>query len=256
MAVSKKKIFLYTLSLGIVFVITFSIILYSKQDAVKRMLIAKISDRATAVFGHDVTIEDLSLSISEGLDLYGIRIKNPEGFPKGNLLLIKKLHLGIEYKKLLSNEFDFRDIVVLQPQLMLMHDETGRINISEHFMQSFKKESKTHFRVGEVRIDHGALDLDDRELFRFRNVVLKLEDLSSDPETETRMLGSVTYGESTVSIKGLGHLKADPKQIELTVAFDNFPGSPAQQLLQTPRIKVNLKKIVHKLSLSSIDCIN
>lgn len=251
MAVSKKKIFLYTFLLGIVFVITLSIILYYKQDAVKRMLIAEISDRVTAVFGHDVTIQDLSLSMSEGLDLYGIRIKNPEGFPEGNLLSIKKLHLGIEYKKLLSKEFDFRDIVVLQPQLTLIHDETGRINISEHFMQSFKKKSETHFRIGEVRIDHGAFDLDGQELFQARNVVLKLENISSDPEIETRMLGSVSYGESSVSIKGLGRLNADPKQIELTVAFDNFPGSPAQQFLQTPLIRVNLEKIVHKLSLSS-----
>jgi len=251
MAVSKKKIFLCILSLGIIFLLATGIILYYKKDAVKRVFIAEISERAAAVFGQDVTIQDISVSMSDGLDLYGIRIQNPEGFPEGNLLTIKKLHMGIEYKKLLGKEFDFRDIDLLQPELTLIHDEKGRINISEHFMQSFKKESETHFHIGSVRIEHGAFDLDGKELFRARNIVLELENLSSDPETETRMLGSVSYGESTVSVKGLGYLNAEPKQIEFSMEFENFPGSPAQKILQTPLIRVNIEKIVNNLSLSA-----
>jgi hypothetical protein len=189
--------------------------------------------------------------MSEGLDLYGIRIQNPEGFPEGDLLLIKKLHLGIEYKKLLNREFDFRDIVVIQPELTLIHDEKGKINISEHFLQPSEKESATHFRIGEVRIENGVFDLDDKKLFRLRHIALTLKDLSSDPETETGMSGSVSYGKSTVDIKGSAHLNADPKRIEFTVAFDNFPGSPVQQFLQTPLIRVGLGKILNKLSISS-----
>ncbi|MCJ7641819.1 MAG: AsmA family protein, partial [Desulfobacterales bacterium] len=62
-------------------------ILYYRN--LKKTFLVKISEKATAVIGQKVSIGDISFHLPAVLNLHDIVIKNPEGFPPGELLRVK-----------------------------------------------------------------------------------------------------------------------------------------------------------------------
>ena len=66
----------------------------------KKSFIQTLSAKSTAFIGQPVEIGDLWISLSSGITLYNVSIKNPEGFQSGNLLRIKRIYLDTKYSEL------------------------------------------------------------------------------------------------------------------------------------------------------------
>ena len=84
----------------------------------KKSFIQTLSAKSTAFIGQPVEIGDLWISLSSGINLYNVSIKNPEGFPPGNLLGIKRIYLDTKYSELVSGKFYSKNITVYLPCLL------------------------------------------------------------------------------------------------------------------------------------------
>jgi hypothetical protein len=94
----------------------------------KRTVLTKLSDQGTTIVGQKVFVQDISFHFPAILDLYGIVVKNPEGFPSGDLLRIKRLHLNMHLSQLLRGHFSLRRLVAFSPEVELVKNE--RMNMS------------------------------------------------------------------------------------------------------------------------------
>src|SRR4030042_307840 len=98
MAINRKRIFKISLGFFAVLFILIFAIAYLRYVDLKKAFIAKVSEKATALIGQEVRIEDLSLGPSLSINLSGITINNPEGFSTGQLLRVKKIRLEMRLK--------------------------------------------------------------------------------------------------------------------------------------------------------------
>ena len=254
MLFSRKKLLLIIFAVLVACLAVASTIIYLKRDAAKRIIIDEISSQATSYLGQELVIGNMSFSLSEGVTFSDILIKNPDAFPSGDLLKISRLHLGIEFEKLLKKEFDFTDIVIIKPVLTLRRDGEGRLNISEKFLESLKEESKTQttFSIDALRVEKGFIDLDGHEQYRLSDISLVLRDLSSLPEIKTIIHGKASYGKSSITVEGSAYLMADPKQLFITVKPEDLMTSPVRHYLPLKdRIQADIREISSRLSLSS-----
>jgi len=91
---------------------------------------AEIIKRASQTLGRQVELDEVALSLFPGpsLDLRGLRVFNPENFPGGTLVSIDRLKLGLKLLPLLSKRFEFSEISVDHPVLMLRKTVDGRTN--------------------------------------------------------------------------------------------------------------------------------
>jgi len=96
----------------IVSLIVFFLFAYLHYLDLKKTFILKVSDKATSIIGQGVHVEDLSISPSAAINLYGITIKNPEGFAPGQLLRIRRLRLDMRLYKLLKGNLSFKNIIL------------------------------------------------------------------------------------------------------------------------------------------------
>ena len=118
---------------------------YLQYRELRKTLAVKISAKATAFIGQEVAIEDVSISPTAGINLYNIRIKNPEGFAPGDLLTIKRIFLGMNYARLANGVFSFDEITVYSPALTVQRDKEGRMNISEKLKDFFKRKTTLNY---------------------------------------------------------------------------------------------------------------
>src|SRR4030067_2239143 len=68
----------------------------------KKVFLRKVSEKAALLIGQGVHIEDLSISSFLSANLYGIAIKNPEGFTPGELLRVRRVQLDVRLGRLLK----------------------------------------------------------------------------------------------------------------------------------------------------------
>jgi hypothetical protein len=246
MTLNIKRIFKVT-SILLIFIIFFISLAYFGYLDLKKTLIAKIADKSTLLIGQRVDVGDLSFSPSGGVSLHNISIKNPKGFDSGQLLYIKRLYVKLKYSELFRGRFYFKKIAVYSPELTLIKDKNGGLNISDKLMLFLTKKTTLKYQVDELDIDSGIVDFNKDERYRNSNIDLHLKNLSSDPGAKTLIKGHTSYAEGNmVRINGWAYLKDEPKKFNVSISSDDFSLSAFREFfnkykINAERAKINLR---------------
>jgi hypothetical protein len=241
MALHKKRIFKIVSVIVALFTVFFITLIYLGFLDWKKTLITKISSESTRFIGQDVAIEDLSLSLFKGLTLEDISIKNPKGFDSGNLLRVKKLYLKTRYRDLVGGTFHFDRIVVTAPEITLMKDKDGNLNISEKLRNFFGREAEIKYYIEEFNIDSGLFDFNNDKRLRVDSINLSITNLSSHPGKETLIKGWISYAEGNkIEIEGSANLKDKPKTFAISATSEGFNPDAFREVFK--KYKVNTEK--------------
>ena len=212
------KVIFWMLTILLILLIS---IVYLRYLDLKKSLVVKLSEKVTSVIGQRVLIEDLSLSLTGTVNVYNVTIKNPEGFPSGNLLRIKRIRLDTDLRQFLRGVFYFQNISLILPELTLLRDEKGRWNIPD-VLTGGSKRSTVQFQVDELKIESGLFDLNGDKRYRSDQVNLRVKNLSSNPGTQTGMNGTILYGGNRIQIDGWASLHDTPPKVNLSISSKDF----------------------------------
>ena len=243
MALDRKRVRKIILLILIVFLLLFIFVVYLRYLDLKKVFIAKVSERATLMIGQEVQIEDLSISPSAVINLSNITINNPKDFVPGKLLRIKNLRLVMRLSKLLKGQFSFRNIVVYSPELTLMKDGKGRLNISDALLRFLSEKSTGQYQVDEFGIDSGIFDFNGNERYRSDPINFHLKNLSSDPGTKTGIKGTVAYAGNRIQIDGWTYLNDSPKKFNISISSEDFALSTFRKYLEAYKIYTEKTRI-------------
>jgi hypothetical protein len=243
MSLSRKRVHRIAFWILIISLILFFLFAYLRYIDLKKTIILKISDKAKSMIGQGVHIEDLSISPSGTINFYGITIKNPEGFVSGQLLRIKKLRLDMRVDHLLKGRLFFKNIVLYSPELTLLKDRNGRLNISDALMRFLSEKSTTQYQVDELRIDSGVFDYNRDGRYRSDHIHFRLGNLSPDPSIKTKINGTVVYAGNRIEIDGLAYLNDIPKRFNLSLSSKDFILSTFKKPLETYKINTEKARI-------------
>jgi len=232
--------------LCLVFLLSFG---YLQYRELRKTLAIKISAKATAFIGQEVAIEDVSISPSAGINLYNIRIKNPEGFTPGDLLTIKRIFLGMNYIRLASGVFSFDDITVYSPALTVQRDKEGRMNISEKLKDFFKRKSTLKYYVKEFYIRSGSFDFNQNRSLRSDALNIHLKDLSSEAGHKTLIQGDTVYAEDNkIAVDGWAYLKDEAKKFSIVISSKDPGLSPLKEYFDRYGIAAEKMKVTVRVS--------
>jgi uncharacterized protein involved in outer membrane biogenesis len=247
MPLNIKRIFKVTSIILLIFIIFFISLAYFGYLDLKKTLIAKIADKSTSLIGQRVDVGDLSFSPSGGVSFHNISIKNPKGFDSGQLLYIKRLYVKLKYSELFRGRFYFKNIAIYSPELTVIRDKNGGLNISDKLMLLLTKKSALKYQVDELDMDAGSIDFNKDKRYMNSNINLHLKNLSSEPGAKTLIKGHTSYAEENmVRINGWAYLKDEPKKFNVSILSDDFSLSAFREFfnrykINAERAKINLK---------------
>ncbi len=214
----------------------------------KKIFIAEISWKASSIAGQQIDIGDISFSLATGINLRDIEMRNPEGFLPGNLLKIKKIVFNMDYRRLFEGEFHFTRVAVYGPELTVMKDREGRLNISDDLKQFLSKKSALTYQVDEFRILYGMADFNQDARLRNDRINLTMKNISSAPGTKTLIDGDTLWsGENRMKFDGWIGLKDTLKKFNISVSSENFSLSPLRMILAKYRIDAENTRIKMRL---------
>ncbi len=98
----------------------------ASSSFVKNRVVREIESKLHA----KVSVESVQFSWFKGIDLVGLRVANPPGFPEGDAVRVGSMHADWSWKRLLGGGIQVR-AVVSEPELNVDVDEHGRINLQE-----------------------------------------------------------------------------------------------------------------------------
>ena len=241
MALNKKRVLKISSRIFIGLFILFVVIAYLRYLDLKKAFIAKVSEEATSLIGQGVQIEDLSFGPFLSINLYGITVRNPEGFPPGQLLRIKRIRLEIRLKELLRRNISFKSIDLFSPELTLVSDGKGKWNVSDYLLRYSSEKSTGKRQIDELRIDSGSFDLNKDPRFRSEQIDLRLENLSSEPGARTGIKGAINYAGNKIRLEGWTYLNDVPMRANLSVSSKDVALSPFRKALEA--YKIDTEKI-------------
>ncbi|OGP95715.1 MAG: hypothetical protein A2157_06070 [Deltaproteobacteria bacterium RBG_16_47_11] len=225
-----------------------SLFAYLRYRDLKKILILKASEKATSMMGQEVHVADIAISIPAALNFYDITIKNPGIFSPGQLLRIKRIRIDIRLGKLLKGNLSFKKIILYSPELTLLKDDKGRLNISDALMRLLSQKSTTRYQVDEFRIESGIFHFNGDEKYRSDHINLRLEDLSSHSDTRTKIKGTLIYTGNRIGIDGWVYLNDMPKKFNLSLSSKDFTLSAFRKLIEAYKIdteKTRMDIVLH-----------
>lgn len=225
--------------LGILLILLITIV-YLRYADLKKGLVARVSEKLASLIGQGVVIEDLSLSLGGTINLYNVTIRNPEGFPPGNFLHIKRIRLDTELRQFLRGVFHFQSVILTSPELTLLQDEKGRWNIPSVFTRGSEK-SVTQFQVDEMRIESGLFSFNEDKSYRADQINLRLKNLSSRPGSRLEIGGIAFYGGNKVQVDGWVSLHDVPQKVNVSIASKDFLLAPLAKYLRP--YSINIEKV-------------
>ena len=232
----------------VIFSVCILALAYLRYRDLKNSLITKIADEATSFIGQKVEIRDLSIESASDIIIHDISVKNPAGSISGELLRIRKLHLKMKYAGLPAGKLNFQNITVYSPELTIVRDKEGRMNISEKLMDFFKRKPTARYRVDELTIESGLFDFNKDKKYRCDNVSMHLKNLSSDSDTKTEIKGSASYAAGRIGVDGWAYLKDKSKKMNISVFSDGVSLSAFRDILDKYKINTVQTKIAMDLT--------
>jgi hypothetical protein len=236
MLVNRRRVRKTAFWILIVVLLLVSLFAYLGYRDLKKMLILKASEKATSMMGQEVHVADVSISIPAVLNFYDITIKNPDRFSPGQLLRVKRIRIEMRLSQLLKGNLSIRNIILSSPEITLLQDDKGRLNISDALMRLLTQPSTTRYQVDEFRIESGMFDCYGDGRYRSDHINLRLEDLSSHPDTRTKIKGTLLYTGNRMDIDGWVYLKHRPKKFNLSLSSKDFTLDAFRKFLQAYKI--------------------
>ena len=179
----------------------------------------------------------LVLSAVEGSD------RGVEWVDSGQLLRIKRLHLGIRFRQLIRGEFSFKNIIIHFPELTLIKNKEGQLNISDALLRFLSEKSTTPYQVDEFRIVSGLVDFNKDVRFRSGHIHLLLKNISSNPGIKTDIEGSVFYAGNRIEINGWTTLNDRPNKVNVSISSKDFNLFQLGRSLKTYQIDTEKTRI-------------
>jgi hypothetical protein len=236
MAFNRKKILRITFWILIASLALSLLVVYLRYLDLKKVFLQKVSEKATLLIGQGVHIEDLSISSFLSANLYGIAIKNPEGFAPGDLLRVRRVQLEVRLGRLLKGEISIKSMRLYSPELLLVTNGKGTWNISDVLLRLLSTRSTTKYKIDELRIDSGAFELNRDPRFRSDHINLLFENISSAPGNRTGIRGTIGYAGNRVDIHGWADFNEVPMKVNLSISSRDFALSQLGRLLERYRI--------------------
>jgi len=206
----------------------------------KKTVLTRLSDQGTTIVGQKVLIQDITLHFPAIVDLYGIVVKNPEGFPSGDLLRIERLHLNIHLLQLLRGHFSLRRLVAFSPDVELIKNEKGGWNVSGPLRQRLLQESpvQTKYRMDELRVESGRFTFNRDPAFTVEGVEAKLMNVLSDPGAKTEVKGNWIYLGNKFQAEGSVFLQETPRRVDIHLSSGDFVLSAFKKYLEPYNIEI------------------
>lgn len=202
----------------------------------RKICLQMLSEKATLLIGQGVHIENFSISPFLSANLYGIAVKNPEGFASGDLLRIRRLRLDVRVGRLLKGKISIKRIVLYSPELSLVTNGKDKWNISDFLLRQLSTRSTMRVEVDELRINSGAFELNKDPRFRSDPINLLLGDVSSGAGTRTEIKGTIGYAGNRVDIDGWVSFNEVPVKVNLSISSRDFILSQLGRLYEKYRI--------------------
>ncbi len=271
MSLKVKRVIKVISILLLIFIIFIVSLAYLRYRDFKKALITKIAGEATSFIGQKVEIGDLTIGTAAGINIYDISVKNPEGFISGELLRIKKLRLKMKYSDLAGKKFYFQNITVYSPELTLIMDREGKMNISEKLKEFFRRKPTITYQIDELEIRSGSFDVKkidksiDRSgtemyqknpplppftkggeggllnrVFRNENINIHFKNLSSNQGTKTSLSGDTSFAGSRIRIDGWAYLKDEPRKFNISAISDEISFVAFKEIFE--KYKLNTEK--------------
>ena len=204
---------------------------YSQYLTLKKTLIARISDKATALIGQKVGIGDIFLDTAGGITIADIIIRNPDSFIQGDLLKISRVRMDMRYQELFRGRFSFKTIEAASPELSLMLAD-GRLNISDTFREFLSKKGTSAYQIDEFSIKNAGFTFDKGNLYRVRDLNLSLHNLSSVHGTKTSLKASLVFFDGNrMTLEGWAYLKDQAQQFSISATAGDINLSMLRELI-------------------------
>ena len=206
----------------------------------KKTVLTRLSDQGTTIVGQKVLIQDISFHFPAIVDLYGIVVKNPEGFPSGDLLRIKRLHLNIHLSQLLRGHFSLRRLVAFSPEVELIKNEEGEWNMSGTLRQRLLQESpvQTKYPMDELRVESGRFTLNRDPGSTVEGIEVILKNLLSDPGAKTEVKGNLVYLGNKFRAEGSVFLQEVPARVDIRLSSEDFVLSALKKYLEPYNVEI------------------
>ena len=206
----------------------------------KKTVLTRLSDQGTTIVGQKVLIQDITFHFPAIVDLYGIVVKNPEGFPSGDLLRIERLHLNIHWSQLLRGHFSLRRLVAFSPDVELIKNEKGEWNVSGPLRQRLLQESpvQTKYRMDELRVESGRFTFNRDPAFTVEGVEAILMNVLSDPGAKTEVKGNWIYLGNKFQAEGSVFLQETPPRVDIRLSSGDFVLSAFKKYLEPYNIEI------------------
>ena len=250
MRFGKKRILKIASAVLLIVVIVASSFLYIFYQDLKKELIEKATDRASSAIGQKVDIGDISFSILSGINVNDISVKNPEGFPEGQLLNIKNINLNIKFMELFHGVFYFRDIGIISPELTLIKDNNNKINVSDKLMVFLTKKSTAKYHVDELSMTFGKIGINKDEQFRNEQINLKIKNLSSEQDVKTLIsLNLMALGGNKFTVEGWAYPKTETKTFSVSLKAKDLSLSEFRDMFN--KYKIDTDKIAVDMQINA-----
>lgn len=214
---SKKKLLSTVVISLIIFILFLSLILLFYLKDLKKEFLRKISFSIERKIGHKVFIDDMYFVSFKEINLKDILISNPEHFSKGNLLRVKKISMRIRPKELLKSKVVFDYIRIVEPQLNIMRDKKGNINVSERLLELFKKKPEQKYKFNKLVIEDGNFNLITEDKYEFKEVKMVIDNISSAYDNKVILNGNFKFLRGIIDFTGWFIYKEDPKKFNLAI---------------------------------------
>jgi len=232
MALDRKKICKAISSVLVAVLVISSFFAYLFYLDLKKTFIARLSGKASSLVGQQINVGDISFSLLAGMQLRNIQIGNPEGFESGQLLKINRISLNMNYRELFDGKLHFSIIDIYAPELTVMKNREGRLNISDEFKRFLSKKGTLKYEVDEFRISSGMADFNNDRRIRNDRINLSLKKLSSSPGTKTLIQGDTLWsGENKIRLDGWANLRDEAKKFRISVSAEDFRLSAFRMIL-------------------------
>ena len=243
MALGRKKICKVISFILMAFLVFSSLFAYFFYLDLKKTVIVKIAGKASSLIGQQVDIGDMSLSAVSGINLQDITIQNPAGFVPGQLLKIKRIAFNLKYRDFFEGKIHFSSIGLYAPELTVMKDSEGRLNISDGLRRFLSKKGTLNYQVDELKVQSGIADFNNDIRLRNERINLSVKNLSSGAGAQSLIEGNTVWsGENRVTIKGWANLRDEPKKFRISVSAETLSLSPFTMILSKYHIDAEKTK--------------
>jgi hypothetical protein len=240
----------FVVILGFIVLAAGAFFLFSGE--LKNIVLAELSDRAGSGIGQKVSIGDISFRYPDELHIFDVEIHNPEYFQRGNLLTINEIVLKADLKPLLSGHFSFREIIVLAPEVMLMRNKDGRMNISGKLLNRFSQRTSSQYsyEIDRLRVISGMFGFQHDDRYRNR-LHLDARNISSDPATKTLIRGGVAHDDSgEIFLNGWLNMQGSPKKFDIAIESKDYRMTRLKHFFDIAKLDISDAKADMTLSIS------